>query len=301
MAHRSSGESALHRHLRLLEVFDARHPFLTLKELASASGLPMSTTHRLIGELVREGLLEKMPDRSFRLGLRLWEFASRTPGALGLREAARPWLATVQDRVRQHTQLGVPSGHDVVFIERMSARDAVVNATLIGGRMPLYATSSGLVILAYSHLSLLEEVIADGISTMTPYGIATAEELRKRVRRVRAEGVAITDGFIHPDSRGIAVPILSRGNTIVASMSVVVPNDGSDAHPFIEILRWAAVRTGRALEAAHLAVSDQVPTNHRAALYAGVSKKSLEYFESLGRLRGSAPGDRALVTGHVSI
>ena len=99
--------------------------------------MPLSTAHRLVAELEREGLLERMPDRTYRLGVRLWEFASRTPGALGLRELARPWLEAVHARVRQHTQLGVLAGHDVLFIERMSTRDAVLNATLIGGRTPL--------------------------------------------------------------------------------------------------------------------------------------------------------------------
>ena len=83
MARGSAGESVLHKHLRVLEAFDALRPFLTLTEIADAAAMPLSTTHRLVAELEREGLLERMPDRTYRLGVRLWEFASRTPGALG--------------------------------------------------------------------------------------------------------------------------------------------------------------------------------------------------------------------------
>ena len=75
-----------------------------------------------------------------RVGLRpgggWWESASRTPGAVGLRELARPWLEAVHARVRQHTQLGVLSGRDVLFIERLSTRGPVVNATPNAGRRP---------------------------------------------------------------------------------------------------------------------------------------------------------------------
>ena len=141
MARGSAGESVLHKHLRILESFDAWHPFLTLTEIADAAGLAPSSAHRLIAELEREGLLERLPDRTYRLGVRLWEFASRTPGAVGLREIARPWLGAVHERVRQHVQLGVRAGRDVLFIERMSAQDAVLNATLIGGRIPLFASA----------------------------------------------------------------------------------------------------------------------------------------------------------------
>ena len=79
MARGSAGESVLHKHLRILESFDAWHPFLTLTEIADATGLAPSSAHRLIAELEREGLLERQPDRTYRLGVRLWEFASRTP------------------------------------------------------------------------------------------------------------------------------------------------------------------------------------------------------------------------------
>ena len=79
MARGSAGESVLHRHLRVLESFDAWHPFLTLTEIAEAAGIPPSSAHRLIAELEREGLLERLPDRTYRLGVRLANSHSRTP------------------------------------------------------------------------------------------------------------------------------------------------------------------------------------------------------------------------------
>ena len=136
MARGSAGRSALHRHLRVLDAFDALHPFRTLSQIAETAGLAPSTAHRLVAELTAEGLLERLPDRTYRLGLRLWEYAARTPGALGLREVARPWLHAAHARIRQHVQLGVLAGTDLLFVDRLSARDAVVNATLIGGRNP---------------------------------------------------------------------------------------------------------------------------------------------------------------------
>ena len=111
-----------------------------------------------------------------RLGVRLWEFASRTPGAVGLREIARPWLGAVHERVRQHVQLGVRAGRDVLFIERMSAQDAVLNATLIGGRIPLFASSSGLVLAAYGDPSVVEDVILGGLRAYTDRTIVDPDE-----------------------------------------------------------------------------------------------------------------------------
>lgn len=287
MARGSAGESVLHRHLRVLESFDAWHPFLTLSQIADAAGLPRSSVHRLIAELEREGLLERLPDRTYRLGVRLWEFASRTPGAVGLREIARPWLGAVHERVRQHTQLGVQSGRDVLFIDRMSTRDAVVNATLIGGRIPLHASSSGLVLLAHADPALVTDVISHGMRVYTEHTIRSGTELRARLRQVREEGFAVTNGHIHPESRGIAVPVTGPGGGVYAAIGVVVPNDGGSPYAYVELLHRAAAGIARDLAVAYRPDVDEHVHGIRS-LMSG-SRRSLEYLESLE----AAPHDAA--------
>ena len=187
VARASGGESVLSKHLRVLGAFEAAVPFLTLTEIADRAGLAPSTAHRIVAELEGEGLLERLPDRTYRLGVRLWELACRTPGALGLRELARPLLQAVHARVRQHTQLGVLSGTEVLFLDRLSVRDAVVNATLIGGRIPVHASSSGLVLLAHAGPAVLEQVLAQPMRPLHAAhhhdGARTAEHAATRPRR----------------------------------------------------------------------------------------------------------------------
>ncbi|MDQ1129747.1 IclR family transcriptional regulator [Microbacterium sp. SORGH_AS_0888] len=251
MAHRSAGESALHRHLRVLDAFDALHPFLTLSEIAAATGLAPSTAHRLVGELTAERLLERLPDRTYRLGLRLWEYAARTPGAIGLREIARPWLHSAHARIRQHIQLGVRAGTDVLFVERMSAPGAVINATLIGGRIPLHASSSGLVLLASAGEEAVRTVVASGLRAYTTLTPRTEAELRRVLRRVRSEDVADARGYIHREARGIAVPVRGPDGSVYAALGAVVPDTPGPAHETVETLRIAAAGVSRSLAEAY--------------------------------------------------
>jgi DNA-binding IclR family transcriptional regulator len=67
--------------------------------------------------MVRLGLLERGPDRLLRVGVRLWELAWRSTEALGLRNVALPYLEALQSVVRQHTQLAVLEGTDVLYLE----------------------------------------------------------------------------------------------------------------------------------------------------------------------------------------
>lgn len=280
MARGSGGESALHKHLRVLDAFDAMRPFLTLTEIADAAGLAPSTAHRLVAELEREGLLERLGDRSYRLGLRLWEYAARTPGALGLRELARPWLNAVHARVRQHAQLGVRSGRDVLFVERLSARDAVVNATLIGGRTPLALSSSGLVLLAHADDPIVDDVVRAGWPRHTRFTIPDADALRERLRRVRADGHAVLEGAIHEESRGIAVPVFGPHRVVYAAMGVVIPNDDTSPQSAIELLTMAAAGLTRSLEDAYLPDAG-ASRGDRVGPLVTTSKRSRDYLAAL--------------------
>ncbi len=250
MAHGSAGETALAKHLRVLGAFDARLPSLTLTELAERAGLAKSTAHRLLAELEREGLVERWPDRSYRLGVRLYELASRTPGALGLRETARPFLIHVQSVVHQHTQLAVLAGTDVVYIERFSAKDSAINHTIVGGRTPVTVSSFGLAMLAHAPAETVAAVVAGGFHPFTEHSIRDEGELHAALRRIRADGVAVLPGHIHPDSTGIAVPVWGPHGQVYASVGVIVPNDGASALPHAELLRTASAGITRALERA---------------------------------------------------
>lgn len=282
MARQSNGVSAITRVVRVLDTFSFEAPFLSLSEISERAGIPMSSAHRIVSELVDHGLLERMPDRSYRVGNRLWEMGSRTPGALGLREIALPFLHAIQSRVRQHTQLLVRSGLDVLVIERLSSRDAVVNASIVGGRIPLQHSSSGIVLLAHADDDLLERVLERGLAPITASSLATPEQLVDAVAAARRSGFAVSEGWIFEESRGIAVPIRGSQEVVVGTVSVVVPNDRSPVDDLVRLLRLAADGISDALLRSYL------PPGHPHARAGGVyrqlvssSDRSMEYFEHL--------------------
>jgi DNA-binding IclR family transcriptional regulator len=263
MARQSNGTSAISRAVGVLGAFSVESPFLSLGEIAQRAGIPLSSTHRIVTELAGHGLLERMPDRSYRVGNRLWEMGSRTPGALGLREIALPFLHAVQSRVRQHTQLVVRSDLDVLVLERLSSRDAVVNASIVGGRIPLQHSSSGIVLLAEAEPDVLERVIARGLRPLTPASLQTESELREAVRQAQHDGYSVAEGRIFEESRGIAVPVRGSQGVVVAAVGVVVPNDGSPPLDYAKILRRAAEGISAALLRSYL------PPGHPDAMPGG--------------------------------
>lgn len=291
MARASAGRSTLSRQLQLLDAFSIDAPFLTLSELSRRSGLPVATTHALLADLEEQGLVERSADRTYRLGVRLWELACRTPGALGLREIAMPHLQAVHGVIGQHVQLGILSVGDVLFLERLSRRDAVVNATIVGGRLPLHASAAGLVLLADADAGTRDEVLAGPLRSLTDATITDAAELRRELHRVRTQGFAVADGYIHPSARGIAVPIVGAAGETVASVGAVVPNDDAPWMPLVEVLRSAASRISTSLRAAALPQShpEAGPGGSYRALV-NSSEESMQWLAAPANRRTRAAG-----------
>jgi DNA-binding IclR family transcriptional regulator len=215
--------SLLGRAFTLLAVFSDSRPSATLSELSRHSGLPLSTTHRLVQELVAWRALERDANGRYVVGLRLWELGALSPGSLDLRERALPFLEDLFEVTRHNVQLAIRDGLEAVYVERISATDAVSIRTRAGSRMPLHAVGVGLVLLAYAPLDVQEAALTGPFQRFTAKTITSGRELREALASVRRDGYAISDRQIEMITYSVAAPVRGPSGEVVASVSVVVP------------------------------------------------------------------------------
>lgn len=239
MANSPSGESVTDRLVRVLETFTPTRTAQTTAEIGRRSGLPSSTAHRIVGELVDTGLLERDDQRRVRVGMRLWELATRSSHALRLRQAALPFMERVQVRVREHTQLAILEHDEALFLERLSAPASGSNVTRVAGRLPLHASSSGLVLLAFGDRSLQERILDAPLRPLTAQTPVDPAVLRRKLAEVRTLGHAVAPGFIEEVSTGVAVPLRDESGTVIAALSVVLPRDAETEFALVELHRAA--------------------------------------------------------------
>jgi DNA-binding IclR family transcriptional regulator len=245
MANSRSGESVAERIVRVLETFDADRSAQTPSQIARRASLPSSTAHRLVSELVATGLLDRDESGQVRLGMHLWEVAQRGSRALRLRQAALPYMERVQARIRAHTQLAVREQDETLFLERLSHPAAVSNIARVAGRLPLHASSAGLVLLAFADDAARARILSRPLAALSPETVTDPVELDHVLRRTRREGHVVAHGYIEPVSTAVAVPVRERGE-VIAALSVVLPRDAPTAGALDE-LRRAAAGIGRAL------------------------------------------------------
>jgi DNA-binding IclR family transcriptional regulator len=241
------GPTVTGRVLQVLAAFSAERAELTLTEISRRSGLPLTTAHRIVGELAGWGALERGDDARYRIGLRLWEVGALAPRGLGLRESAMPFLEDLSEVTRQNVQLAVLDGSDAVYLERIASRGAVNVITRVGGRLPLHATGVGLVLLAHADPELQEQVLAGPLRRYTAKTVCRPDELRRALAEVRRTGVAVSDGQIELIALSVAAPVHGARGEVVAALSVVVPAAGSDPRAYVPVVRAAARGISRAL------------------------------------------------------
>lgn len=249
MANSRSGDSMTDRIVRVLDTFTTERTTQTATEIAERTGLPPSTAHRIVGDLVAAGLLERDEDHRIRLGMHLWELALRGSSALRLRQSALPHMEHVQNLIREHTQLAVLEHDEALFLERLSHPDAGANITRIAGRLPLHASSSGLVLLAHADPSLRDRVLAGPLHALSPETVTDAAILRAMLTSIRRRGYVAAPGSIESVSTGVAVPVRDRGE-VVAALSVVLPRESATG-PAIDALREAATGIEKDLSRSH--------------------------------------------------
>ncbi|MFA1543123.1 IclR family transcriptional regulator [Actinomadura monticuli] len=237
------------RVLDILEAFSADRAALTITEIGRRAGLPLSTAHRLVGELARWGALERDADGRYRVGLRLFEVAALAPRGPALRTAAMPFLEDLYEATHENVHLAVLDGLDVVYIERISARDAVHVFSRVGGRWPAHATGVGLALLAHAGVDVQERAIAAPLRRFTDRTIATGAELRRVLAEVRRTGVAISDGQVETFALSVGAPVYGPDDAVAAAVAIVVPSDGWDARALIPVVRASARGISRALGA----------------------------------------------------
>jgi DNA-binding IclR family transcriptional regulator len=239
--------SAIVRALQLLGTFSPEHPDLTLTDLARRSGLPLTTAHRIVADLLAWGALERDPDGRYRIGLRLWETASLAPRGLGLREAALPFLEDLSQVTQENVQLAVREDLEIVYVERIARRTAVPVFTRVGGRFPMPPTGVGLVLLAHAPAEVQEEVLTSPLQRFTDKTIVSSRQLRQVLAEVRRAGVAISDRQVTMDAVSVAAPVYGDTDTVVAAVSVVVHAGDSRPNMLVPVVRAAARGISRAL------------------------------------------------------
>jgi len=240
--------TAAGRVLAILDVFRTDDSPLSIAEISRRSGLSMTTTHRLIHELVDWRAIEKADDGRYRLGVKVLELAASSGELMGLRERALPALLRLHRMLRAPVvHLAVRDGFESVYIESLRSAHGGVTTNRIGGRMPLHLTATGRVLLAYAEPETQEAFLARPLEARTPFSLTDPAALRDELAKIREHQSVVTSRQVTLNTGGVAAPVFAHQERVIATVGLILDLEGSDLEDYVELVRSAAAQITRSL------------------------------------------------------
>lgn len=256
---REPGRTVTSKVLAILEAFEKSRGALSLTEIAEGSGLPLSTTHRLVAELTDWGFLSRSATGRYQLGIRLWELAQNT--GRQLRDAARPFVQDLFSLTGETSQLAVRAGHEVLYIERIYGTKRVPRASRVGGRLPMHATAVGKVILAFEEEWVRTAYLNRDLERATLHTHTNRRRLAEELEQIREQGYATTLEEVRLGSCSIAVPVFHTGRIGAGLGLVMASAQGASMTRHLPVLRGVSAQIERAT--AHIPLESLLGINRR--------------------------------------
>jgi DNA-binding IclR family transcriptional regulator len=245
---RQSGRSVTSKVVAIMDAFLTSRRELTLNDLAERTGLPLSTTYRLVTELVDWGGLERVETGGYRIGLRLWEIGHRASGGINLQQAVAPYMQDLYEATHENVQLAVLSGREALYIEKITGRRSTPIRTRRGGRLPLHATGVGKVLLAHAPEEFLDDLLrARPLKRYTPHTIVAPAHLRRALADIRRTGLGYAKEELTLGSMSVAAPVFDAAGNAVAAMSLVLRSSRADLRRLGPAVRTASLSASREL------------------------------------------------------
>jgi IclR family acetate operon transcriptional repressor len=215
---RTGGVQSIERAFGLLEMMADSGGMMGLSQLATASGLPLPTIHRLVRTLVDLGYLRQEPSRQYVLGPRLIRLGESSSHMLST--WARPHLAALVDELGESANLAMLDGDQIVYVAQVPSRHSMRMFTEVGRRVLPHCTAVGKAILA----GLPEDQVRDllhrtGMPQHTENTITDPDQFARQLTLAAENGYAMDEGEQEIGVRCVAVSVPNVPTRLALSVS----------------------------------------------------------------------------------
>jgi DNA-binding IclR family transcriptional regulator len=240
------------RIFQILDLLSQAKDELGASELAQRLDLHKSTVHRLMAAMERHRFVEKNRENAkYKLGWRLFELGTVAASRLDLDSVARPHLAALVKKTHETAHLGIMRQGVLISLVSVEADRSLRLPATVGRRSPLYCTSQGKVILAFSDPATAAEIIRTlDFKPFTRNTITKAARLQDELARIRKIGYAIDNEELEEDLRCIGAPVFNHTGEVIAALSIAGPAyrvASGHLPPLIEAVQHAARQLSTAL------------------------------------------------------
>lgn len=242
----TAGVSVTSRALAVLDTFDQAHRRQSLAAIARRSGLPLTTVHRLVHELEKNGALARGVDGDYEIGSKIWRLGTLASVHVELREVALPYMEDLYELGNDAVQIAVLDGLRCLIVDRIAGSRTIEVLSKPGSRLPLHATGVGKVLVAFGG-DELQEAVLGSLERYTDSTITDAATLRSQLLTIRSQGFAVTREELAPGAISVAVPLRGKGGAVIAALGLVSSSENAEITRMAPVLQITAAALSKKL------------------------------------------------------
>jgi len=204
----------------------ARKQSVKIKDLEEKFSVSTNTLEKILETLVMRGYLDfNKRKKIFTLGIKNFELGNSYISHSEIRRQARPYLQKLAEEFQENVYLATRSGFEIVYIDIYEVPRNVVVKSRVGRLLPMYASASGKVHLAFMEKEDLEEFFKEvKLEKFTENTITDKNLLLKELEEVRKKGYAIDNEEWEKEVRCLSVPVRDYSGDVVAALTLSAPS-----------------------------------------------------------------------------
>lgn len=216
---------ALVRALDIIEAISDRGGELSISEISKATNLGKSTVHRLLKTLSDEGYIKQNKDNGkYLFTLKLFEIGCRIANTLDVKKIALPYIKELALVTKETVNLGVLDKNEILYVEKIETEELLRIELKVGGRVPVFCSGLGKVILAYLDDGERDKFLSSlTFQRYTDKTITDKVMYNEHLDKIKSQGYALDDEEYIPGLRCIAAPIFHHSGKIHAAVSIAGP------------------------------------------------------------------------------
>lgn len=217
--------SALLRGIAIMEKVAGSPRGFSIAELMEELCLPKPTVHRIATQLEDEGYLQRNPaDKRFVIGNTLKELSLSILANSSVGAPRHAILEALADEIGETCNCTMLDGNHIVYFDRVESNWPVKVNLNPGSRLPLHATASGKLFLAYMKPRDRRRLLkAAPLSSNTPRTQTDPDMLELELKQVKENGVSYDNEELFTGMVAAAVPVFDLQNRICFTVAVHAP------------------------------------------------------------------------------
>lgn len=218
---------------------------MSLQDISGQLDLNKSTCHRILSTLSGGDFVERSGPGSYQLGVGAFRVGSAMGRRMKVHERVLPAMQELYKATGETVFLCIPRGDEAVCVERLDGRFASTHTLRIGGTIALQVGAAPRVLLAARPDEEIDEYVA-----RSPGMASSPATLRTQLRKIRADGYAVSRDDVEPGVKAFGAPIRDLTGQVVAAVSlsgltIHLPDEGEQR--MLVLIRDAADRASHAL------------------------------------------------------